>query len=170
MPSSKLKSYLDDNQVRYVTIRHSSAYTAQEVASSAHVPGNEFAKTVILNKDGNLVMAVLPASYKVDFEQLKHSLGSENITLAAEAEFKFLFPDCETGAMPPFGNLYDLDVYVAESLVQNEEIAFNAGSHTELIRMRLEDFTQLVNPQVLRFSSKAISFPSDPSERWTDDY
>jgi Ala-tRNA(Pro) deacylase len=170
MPVKKLKAFLDENSVRYVTIRHSSAYTAQEIASSAHVSGKEFAKTVMVNKDGKLMMAVLPASYQVDFDQLKQGLRSENVTLANEAEFKYHFPDCEVGAMPPFGNLYNLDVYVAEALTMNKEIAFNAGSHTELIKMSFADFVRLVNPKVLRFSWKAVSFPNDPAERWEEDY
>jgi Ala-tRNA(Pro) deacylase len=170
MPVQKLKAFLDENNVRYVTVKHSSAYTAQEVASSVHVSGKEFAKTVMINKEGKLAMAVLPAAYHVDFEQLKDNLGSDNVTLANEAEFKYHFPDCEVGAMPPFGNLYDLEVYVAESLAQNEEIAFNAGSHTEIIKLNYEDFERLVNPRVFKFAWKTVAFPKDPSERWQDDY
>ncbi len=117
-----------------------------------------------------MAMAVLPASYQVDFKLLKNILGSDNVTLANEAEFKFHFPDCEVGAMPPFGNLYDMEVYVAETLTCNEEIAFNAGSHTELIKLKFEDFNRLVNPKIFKFSWKTVSFPKDPSERWQEDY
>ena len=170
MPVKKLKAFLDENNVRYVTIKHSSAFTSQEIASSAHVSGKEFAKTVMVNRDGKLIMAVLPASYQVDFDQLKRNLGIENVTLASEAEFKYHFPDCETGAMPPFGNLYDMEVYVAETLTKNEEIAFNAGTHTELIKMGFPDFERLVKPSVLRFSWKTESLPDDPAERWEEDY
>jgi len=170
MPVKKLKEFLDENNVRYVTIKHSSAFTSQEIASSAHVSGKEFAKTVIVNRGGSLVMAVLPASYQVDFDQLKRNLGNENVTLATEAEFNYLFPDCETGAMPPFGNLYDMEVYVAETLTKNEEIAFNAGTHTELIKMRFADFERLVKPGIMRFSWKTVSLPDDPAEHWEEDY
>jgi Ala-tRNA(Pro) deacylase len=170
MPGKKLKTYLDENNVRYVTIKHSSAYTSQEIASSAHISGKEFAKTVIVNKGEKLIMAVLPASYQVDFDQLKRSLGNENVTLAGEAEFKYHFPDCETGAMPPFGNLYNLEVYVAETLAGNEEISFNAGTHTELIKMSYADFERLVKPGTLRFSWKTVPLPDDPAERWEEDY
>jgi Ala-tRNA(Pro) deacylase len=170
MPVKKLKAFLDENNVRYVTIKHSSAFTSQEIASSAHVSGKEFAKTVIINRGGKLNMAVLPASYQVDFDQLKRNLGNENVTLATEAEFKYLFPDCETGAMPPFGNLYDMEVYVAETLTKNEEIAFNAGTHTELIKMGFADFEQLVKPEIIRFSWKTVSLPDDPAEHWDEDY
>jgi Ala-tRNA(Pro) deacylase len=170
MPAKKLKAFLDKNNVRYVTIKHSSAYTAQEVASSAHVSGKEFAKTVMIKADEKMAMAVLPASFQVDFEQLKKSLGTKKVTLANEAEFKYHFPDCEVGAMPPFGNLYDMEVFVAEILVNNEEIAFNAGTHTELFKMKYEDFERLVQPKVFKFSWKTVSLPKDPSERWQDEY
>lgn len=170
MTVQKLKKFLDENNIKYVSVRHSNAFTAQEVAASAHVSGKEFAKTVIINREGTQIMCVLPASYKVNFEQLKENLGSDDITLANEAEFKYLFPDCEVGAMPPFGNLYNMDVYVAEILSQNDEIAFNAGSHTEIIKMSYTDFKRLVNPQVLRFSMKEVALPKDPSERWQDEY
>ena len=97
-------------------------------------------------------MAVLPASYHVDFNMLKEVTGEENLRLAFESEFRDVFPDCEVGAMPPFGNLYGMPVFMAESLVQNEEIAFNAGTHTEVIRMSCNDFMRLVEPRILRFS------------------
>lgn len=170
MTVQKLKKFLDENQIKYVSVRHSNAYTAQEVAATSHVSGKEFAKTVIISMDGNLVMCVLPASYIVDFDQLKEGLGTNNIALANEAEFKYHFPDCEVGAMPPFGNLYNMDVYVAEVLARNDEIAFNAGTHTEIVKMKYEDFKRLANPKVLRFSKKEVAFPRDPSERWRDDY
>jgi Ala-tRNA(Pro) deacylase len=169
MPAKKLKAFLDENKVRYVTIRHSSAYTSQEIASSAHVSGKDFAKTVMIKVDDKLAMAVLPASYQVDFEILKKAFGTRKVVLAIEAEFKDFFPDCEIGAMPPFGNLYDMEVYVAESLTGSREIAFNAGTHTELIRMGYDDFERLVQPIVFRFSWKTVSLPSDPTERWADE-
>jgi len=152
MPSRKLKEYLDQNNVKYVTIKHSVAYTSQEIAASAHIKGKEMAKTVLIKINGKMAMCVLPASYKVDFEQLKKAIGNENIRLANEMEFKDKFPECEVGAMPPFGNLYNMDVYVAESLMDNEDIAFNAGTHTELIQLSFKDFMELVKPTVIKFS------------------
>ncbi len=169
MPVKKLKNFLDENHVRYVTIKHSSAFTAQEIAASAHVAGKELAKTVMIVVNGKMAMAVLPASYQIDFDVLKELLGTKNVTLASEFDFKNLFPDCELGAMPPFGNLYGMEVYAAESLNENEEIAFNAGSHTELIRLKYSDYKQLVQPKILKFSWKTVSFPHDPREKWEEE-
>jgi Ala-tRNA(Pro) deacylase len=152
MPSKKLKSFLDENKVKYISIQHSSAYTAQEIAAIAHIPGKDLAKTVIIKIDGKMAMAVLPASYKVSFDNLKDTLGVKEVRLAYEQEFMDKFPDCEVGAMPPFGNLYGMDVYLAESLSEDEEIAFNACSHTELIKMSFIDFERLVKPKRIKFS------------------
>jgi Ala-tRNA(Pro) deacylase len=152
MPSKKLKLYLDDNNVKYVTIKHSSAYTSQEIAAIAHIPGKDLAKTVIIKINGKMAMAVLPASYKVSFDDLKDTLGVKEARLAYEQEFIDKFPDCEVGAMPPFGNIYGMDVYVAESLAEKEEIAFNACSHIELIKMNFSDFERLVKPKRIKFS------------------
>lgn len=155
MPIEKLKQFLDSQQVKYVQMSHSPAYTAQEIAASAHVPGKELAKTVIVKIDGNMAMAVLPASYQVDFEALKQAAGADSVELADEKEFKDLFPACEVGAMPPFGNLYEMQVFVSEPLPDDEEIAFNAGSHTELVRLRYDDFKRLVQPKVTNFAKRA---------------
>ena len=152
MPVQKLKSYLDENKVKYVTIKHSSAYTAQEIAALAHIPGKDLAKTVIIKINGKMAMAVLPASYKVSFDDLKETLGMTEVRLAYEQEFIDKFPDCEAGAMPPFGNIYGMEVYVADSLAEDEEIAFNACSHTELIKVKFSDFEKLVKPKRIRFS------------------
>ena len=152
MPSKKLKAFLDENKVKYITVQHSSAYTAQEIAAIAHIPGKDLAKTVIIKINGRMAMAVLPASYKVSFDNLKETLGVKEARLAYEQEFIDKFPDCEVGAMPPFGNLYGMEVYVAESLVEEEEIAFNACSHTELIKMKFDDFEKLVHPKRIKFS------------------
>lgn len=170
MPIKKLKAFLDENNVKYVTVKHSSAYTAQEIAASAHVAGKKFAKTVIIKIDGKMAMAVLPASYQLNFKLLHDIFGTQQVTLATEAEFKYVFPDCEVGAMPPFGNLYDMEVFVAESLAEDDEIVFNAGNHTESIKLKYEDFERLVHPRVFRFSQKTVSMPFDPSDRWVDDY
>ena len=152
MPTKKLKEFLDSNKVKYISIQHSSAYTAQEVAAIAHIPGKDVAKTVIIKIDGKMAMAVLPASYKVSFDHLKDALGMKEVRLAYEQEFMDKFPDCEVGAMPPFGNIYGMDVFVADSLAEEEEIAFNACSHTELIKMKFSDFEKLVKPKRIKFS------------------
>lgn len=154
MPAKKLKEFLDENKIKYVATTHSLAYTAQEIAASAHIKGKGFAKTVLIKVDGKLAMAVLPGSYKIDFDLLKSSLGAKDARLANEQEFKDKFPGCEVGAMPPFGNLYSMETYVAASLVEDEEIAFNAGTHTELIRMQYKDYEKLAKPKIVRFSSK----------------
>ena len=140
MPVKKLKEFLDSQGVKYVSINHSAAYTAQEIAASAHVRGKELAKTVMVTIDGKMAMAVLPASRKVSFDLLREAAGAESVQLAGERAFGDMFPGCEVGAMPPFGNLYDMDVYVSKLLAEDEEIAFNAGSHTELIRLGYKDF------------------------------
>ncbi len=149
MPVKKLKSFLDSHNIEYVTISHSPAYTAQRIAELTHTPGKELAKTVIVKLDDRFAMAVVPASHRVDIDYLKRGVHANRVTLATEAEFADLFPDCELGAMPPFGNLYDMDVYVAEALTEDTEIAFNAGSHTELVRLAYEDFASLVKPTVI---------------------
>ena len=157
MPTRKLKKILDENDVKYVTISHSEAYTAQEIAGLAHIKGDEFAKTVMLKIDGKMAMAVLPASYKIDFNKLYHLGLGENVRLANEMEFKDKFPECEVGAMPPFGNLYDMPVYVAESLMKDIEIAFNSGTHKELIKMKTEDYINIVHPETLKFSKRTMA-------------
>jgi Ala-tRNA(Pro) deacylase len=151
MPLNTLKNYLDVNGVRYVGISHSRAYSAQQIAELAHVPGKEMAKTVMIKSDKGLAMAVLPASKTVNFEKLSAGIGGE-ADLATEREFEDCFPDCEVGAMPPFGGLYGLEVYVDPSLAEDEEIAFNAGSHTELIRLEFSEFERLAAPRFIDFT------------------
>ncbi len=153
MPLQKLREFLDQNSVKYVSVSHSPAYTAQEIAASAHIPGQELAKTVMVKLDGEMAMAVLPASFKVDLEQLRSAAGATEVALATEDEFRGLFPGCEPGAMPPFGNLWNMPVFACETLAEDEEIAFNAGSHTELVKLAFADFARLVNPKVTRFSA-----------------
>ncbi len=154
MPIKKLKEFLDSNNVEYITISHSKAYTAQKTAATTHIPGKEMAKTVIIKFDGKMAMTVLPASYRIDFEQLKMASGASIVEMSSENEFRDIFPDCELGAMPPFGNLYGMDVYVAKSLAEDEEIAFNACSHTEIVKMKYKDFDRLAKPKILKFSAK----------------
>ena len=157
MPITKLKHYLDENHIKYSTITHSVAYTSQEIASIAHIPGKDLAKTVMVRVDADLAMAVLPASFHVDLEALASELGARETRLATETEFKFRFPDCEPGAMPPFGNLYGMPVYVDETLTHDREIVFNAGTHRELIRMSFADFSRVAQPEVLGFSIRRTS-------------
>jgi len=152
MPMRKLKELLDNRQARYVAIAHTPAYTAQEIAARAHIPGQELAKTVIIKVDGKIAMAVLPANFKVDFDQLKRALGTDDVELAREEEFKYLFPECEIGAMPPFGNLFGMETYVAECLTRDEHIAFNAGTHRELIRLPYKEYDELVQPKIINFT------------------
>ena len=154
MPVKKLKDFLDSQRVKYITITHSPAYTAQEIAASAHIHGKDLAKTVMFKADGKLAMAVVPASHKVRLEHLRSMVGAKDFQLASEQDFGDQFPDCDIGAMPPFGNLYDVDVFVSETLSQDKDIAFNAGSHTELIQLPYKDFERLVHPKVARISLK----------------
>jgi len=154
MPVQALKNFLDQNGVKYAVISHSPAFTAQEIAAKAHISGKELAKTVIVKVDDRLAMAVLPASYKVDLRELRQAIGFGRVEIAKEEEFRSRFPECDLGAMPPFGNLYGMDVYVADSLVEDEEIAFNAGSFTELIQLAYSDFERLVRPKVLHFAAR----------------
>jgi Ala-tRNA(Pro) deacylase len=149
MPIKRLKDFLDQQGVRYVTISHSPAFTAQEIAASAHIPGKALAKTVIVKVGEKMAMVVLPASLHVDFKRLKDEVGRDDVALATEDEFKGEFPASEVGAMPPFGNLYDMDVFVASELTEDAEIAFNAGSHTELMKLAYKDFERVVRPRVV---------------------
>lgn len=150
---TRLKEYLDKEGIHYESVEHPLAYTMQEVASSSHIPGNQMAKTVIVDLDGDLAMAVLPANKKIILQDLRDLTGSESVKFVSEMDFKRDFPDCEVGAMPPFGNLYGMEVFLAESLARNEEIAFNAGTHTEIIKMAFADFERLVEPKVLSFTT-----------------
>ena len=148
MPLSKLRKFLDFHHIRYLIISHSLAYTAQGIAAQTHVSGKKLAKTVIVKIDGILAMAVVPASLHVDLDRLRSLTGARTVEIASEQEFKDAFPDCETGAMPPFGNLYDMAVYADASLAENEEITFSAGTHRELVRMKWFDMVRLVNPLI----------------------
>ena len=152
MPTTRLTHCLDDQKVKYVTIKHSLAFTARETAESAHVQGQEFAKTVMVIIDGEMAMAILPASEKIKLSLLKQASGASKVRLAREDEFRNRFPGCELGAMPPFGNLYGMPVFAAETLAADEEIAFNDGSHTELVKVAYKDFERLVQPKVARLT------------------
>ena len=163
MPFTGLMEYLDKHNIRYVVITHSRAYTAQGTAALAHIPGKELAKTVMVKLDDKLVMAVLPALFHVDLAMLKRATNANIAELASENEFQNCFPECEPGAMPPFGNLYGIDIYAEESLAEDKEIAFNAGSHLELIRPNPQSFASLSGKKFRQrnhFQPKRITSPS----------
>ena len=141
--STRLKSFLDENQVPYSLLTHTTAYTAQGAAATMQISGKELAKSVVLWAGEEMILAVLPAPNHVRLEKL-----------ATEQEFSSLFPDCELGAMPPFGSLYNLPVYVGESPAADEAIVFNAGTHRDAIRMRYDDFLRVAKPQVCSFAQK----------------
>lgn len=143
---TKLKEFLDGNNVKYVTLTHAPAYTAQEIAAAQHVPGREFAKVVIAKAGKRYVMAVLEAPQRVDLNKLAKLSGEGSVALATEAEFKGLFPACEPGSMPPFGNLFGLEVFVHRDLERHKDIVFQAGTHRDTVRMQYADFTRLVRP------------------------
>jgi Ala-tRNA(Pro) deacylase len=151
---SKVKEYLDNNAVKYEALQHPTAFTAQEVAASADIPGKEMAKSVIVRLGGRIAMAVLPASEIIDFERLKETAAVDEAELAFEEEYDDLFPECEHGAIPPFGNLYGMPVYVAKSLVDEPVVLFAAGSLKELVKITTADFRRLVSAKISSFSYK----------------
>jgi Ala-tRNA(Pro) deacylase len=145
----RLEQYLREQQVTYEVQHHPLAYTAQEVAESEHVPGNDMAKTVIVITDDRTVMVIVPATRRIQVSRLATALNATQARLADEKEFGTSFPDCEVGAMPPFGNLYGMDVYVDRTLAEDERILFRAGTHTDTMRIKYADFARLVNPSVV---------------------
>jgi Ala-tRNA(Pro) deacylase len=154
MPISRqLKELLDEHKVKYQVVTHSEAYTAQEVAQAEHISGKQVAKVVMVRKEtsGMPVMLVLPATHKVDFTALRSVLGT-SASMEAEREFRDLFPGCETGAEPPFGNLFGLETFVDPALTEDEEIVFNGGSHWQTIHMRYDDYARLVQPHIAQFA------------------
>jgi len=150
MPVKKLKDFLDSNNVKYTSIQHSKAYTAPEIAESAHISGKKLAKVVMIKVNGVMAMAVLPATDHIGINTIKAAVNAHSVEIAEEQEFINMFPDCEVGAMPPFGNLYGMDVYVSEKLTEDEEIAFNSGTLRELIMLSFKDYKELVKPKIIR--------------------
>ena len=146
---ARLEKYLAEKHVPYTRATHRLAYSAQGVAAAQHVAGRKVAKAVILKTEDQFLMVVLPAPMKVDLYLLREELPFKHLELADEWEFGRLFPDCQLGAMAPFGNLYGLPVYVEESLAREDEIVFNAGTHVDTIRMKYKDFDRLVGPTVI---------------------
>ncbi len=147
----RLQTYLDSHKIPYEVVSHSVAYSARRTAEALHVPGDMFAKVVIVKADQRFVMAVVPSTWRVDFKRLEEALGSRHVRLATEHELADLCPDCEVGTMPPFGNLYNMDVYVDQLLTQDEQILFDAGTHTGAMKLRYRDFAELVRPTVAQF-------------------
>jgi Ala-tRNA(Pro) deacylase len=149
MLTPRLKAFLENHHVAYSAMLHRPAYTAMEVAQALHVPGQDMAKTVIVDLDGQLAMAVLPGTRHVSLAKLEHATGAQHARIAREGEFRFDFPDCEVGAMPPFGNLFNMEVLVDPQLAKDKEIVFNGGDHTEAVRMSYQDFARLVHPRIM---------------------
>lgn len=158
MPVRKLKNFLDEHDVAYESISHSPTMTARQTAHAVKMNDKDIAKTVMVKVDDQMAMIVLPASHKIHFNMLERELGAKNIELATEDEFREIFPECDVGAMPPFGNLYDLDVIVSDALTEDEMIAFNAGTHDEAIRMRYDDFERITNPKIARFTLSSFDY------------
>jgi Ala-tRNA(Pro) deacylase len=152
--NTRLGEFLDREKVSYQQEFHRTVYTAQQVAAEEHIPGRIMAKTIVIKADDRFALAVLPASMRTDTGKLKAALGAKELRLASELEFTGLFPDCEVGAMPPFGNLYGVPVYADTSLAKDDEIVFNAGTHQDTIRMKYADFARLAEPKLLEFAER----------------
>jgi Ala-tRNA(Pro) deacylase len=148
----RLEQYLREHGVGFEVMTHSQAFTMQEVAAALHVPGNQVAKVVIVRADEDMAMLVLPAPYRLNTAEARDLLGVKKVRLAKEEEFADLFPDCATGAMPPFGNLYGVPVYVDPSLAEESNIVFRIGTHRETMKVAYADFARLVQPTVGAFA------------------
>jgi Ala-tRNA(Pro) deacylase len=153
--AKKLLEFLEKEKVKYEHVTHPEVYTTQEVAAVEHERGRYVIKTVVVKADGKLVLAALPAALKVDVKALAELLGARQAEVAQEPEFANLFPDCEVGAMPPFGNLYGLPLWLDKRLTTCKEVVFNAGTHTDTVKMSFEDFQRLASPQVGEFGIMA---------------
>jgi Ala-tRNA(Pro) deacylase len=145
----RLQKFLDDNSVEYEVIHHKKDYRARVTARDTDTPQKEFAKSVLLLVDGQHALAVVPASSDIALSKVRDAAGARDVDLASEDDFERLCPDCEVGAAPPFGNLYGVPVYVSRSLAADEQITFNAGTHSDAVRMFYGDFQRLVKPRVL---------------------
>lgn len=157
MITDKLKDYLQKHNVHYEVIPHKTSYTMQETAQTAHIPGKELAKTVMIKVDGKPIMVVVPATSRVDLDHLKAVTRAKNVTILNEEEFKDLFGDCESGAMPPFGKLYKIEMLVDQSLAEDPYIAFNAGNHEELVKIKYSDYEKLVKPQIVALTRTVLA-------------
>jgi Ala-tRNA(Pro) deacylase len=157
--SSQLRTFLETNHADYTVSMHSKAFTAREVAAAEHLPAREVAKVVVVFGDGEYHMIVVPANKLVDFQEVRHSLGLSQARLATEEELAKLFPDCELGAMPPVGALYSLPLYLDSALLDEDTIAFNAGTHRDVIHMRTEDYCRLTQPSIVSLAREAAMRP-----------
>ena len=151
----RLRRILEEQKVPYEVAAHPERYTTQEVAATAHVSGRAMAKVVMVKTGGVFAMTVLPAACRVSVQRVRDLLGDPGATIATESEFRGLFPDCEAGAMPPFGNLYDIPVYADDDLATRERITFEAGNHHEVVTMKYADFERLVQPRKAEFCAQA---------------
>ncbi|MDN5848545.1 MAG: YbaK/EbsC family protein [Nitrococcus sp.] len=151
MPAEQLRQFLNQNEINYLIIQHSPAFTAQGIAQAAHVSGRQFAKTVMVSLNGCLALVAIPAMRRVDLPRLARAVGATRAVLASESEFQDRFPGCDLGAMPPFGNLFGMETYVSRELSRAQEIAFNAGSQSEVMLLAWQDYLRLVQPKVLDF-------------------
>ncbi len=150
--NTDLLTYLRDNNVQYQLIEHDPAFTAHDVAQTSHIPEGELAKTIVVRTDSGFCMAVLRADHIIDESLLRRVLQVKDLHLAHEEDLSFLFPDCQIGAMPPFGNLYDMPVIIDKSLAADDSIVFNARTHSKVIRMKYDDYEELVRPRVASFA------------------
>lgn len=151
--SRKLKDYLDQENIKYELSEHAEVYTAQETAGTGHIPGRQMAKSVIVKAGDGFLMCVLPSIHLIDFDKLKEVTGHDKLELAAEDELEKLFPDYDLGAEPPFGHLYGLKVYMDQLFEENEEIAFNAGTHTDIVKIKFADYKRLAHPEVVNIGT-----------------
>jgi len=149
---SPIRDFLDSQNVSYEELHHQPAFTGQEVAHTLHVSGKKCAKTVILEGDGRLAMAVLPASNRLNLHDLQAAMEVARLEMLAESALSKLFPDCEAGAIPPLGSLYGMEVWVDRTISDSEHIVFCAGTHEDCVRMKYADFSKLAKPRVSRFS------------------
>jgi Ala-tRNA(Pro) deacylase len=148
----RIEQYLRENGVPFEVMTHPEVFTMQEVAAALHVPGGQVAKVVMVRSDGDMTMLVVPAPYRLDLAKVRGLLGVKRVSLAREEDFEGLFPDCETGAMPPFGNLYDIPVYVDQALAEEENVVFRVGTHQETIKIAYADYARLAHPTVGEFA------------------
>lgn len=163
MPGKQLQAFLEQSGADYLALSHPPAYTAQQLAHHGHIAGDRVAKTVIIELDGKMAMLVMPATWRIRWDQLSRIMDTDFVDLADEQEFQDRFPDCEPGAMPPFGNLFGMNVYCAEALTEQPELAFAAGSHTESIHMKTSDFLSLVQPMII---PQGFSRPGTRKPAW----
>ncbi len=163
MPAQQLKDFLDEAAVEYMCLSHPPAFTAQELAHHVKIAGDRVVKTVIIELDGKMAMLVMPATWRIRWDRLSRILDTDFVDLADEQEFKDRFPNCEVGAMPPFGNLFGMSVYCCEAMTEQPELAFAAGSHTESVHMKTSDFLTLVQPMVL---NQGFNKPGSKKPAW----